>query len=108
MTSRKYPLPKEELRSEIVMFRMTPDEKAALRETAERMDFDDISEFVRFWITDLIKTKGKGIKALSAIGQMSTSGAQRVQGIDFVPELSVFDAETGDPVLVDVVRVSEP
>lgn len=106
MPSRKYPLPEEELRSEIVKFRLTPDEKEALGEITELLEFDDTSKFIRFWIKDLIKTKGSGgVISISTIGQTATDGAQRIP--DAPPGKFVWEPEIVDKT-GEVEKAMEP
>ena len=94
----KPPLPDDERLSEIFKFRLTVDEKEALRKAATFYQYDDITAFVRDRIMLIVEAaqSGSGVKALYAIGQTSTSGAQRIPDLDFVPEITISNAETGE------------
>ena len=90
--------PDGEVRSKLIKLRVTPGEHAAIRKAADYLEYDDVAEFIRDRIMLMVEAaeSGSGVKALYAIGQTSTSGAQRIPDLDFVPEITISNAETGE------------
>ena len=87
-----------EVRSKLIKLRVTPGEHAAIRKAADYLSYDDIADFIRKMIMKMVKAaeSGSSIDALYAIRQASTSAALRIPDLDFVPEITISNAETGE------------